>query len=111
MKVGSRPQYYRIRRIVQMVRESPKSGYLPNSSDFMEEFGVSRAARWRGIWTFCVTRSVPRWSTTTPGTGSGFDEALGVFSGLNVLPNCDLFWDPRRKHRCHRLQIFSSLLL
>ncbi len=42
MKAGSRPQYYRIRRIVQMVRESPKSGYLPNSSDFMEEFGVSR---------------------------------------------------------------------
>ena len=42
MKAGSRPQYYRIRRMVQMVRESPKSGSLPNSSDFMEEFGVSR---------------------------------------------------------------------
>ncbi len=31
MKAGSRPQYYRIRRMVQMVREGAKSGYLPNS--------------------------------------------------------------------------------
>ena len=42
MKAGSRPQYYRIRRMVQMVREGAKSGYLPNSSDFIKEFEVSR---------------------------------------------------------------------
>ena len=42
MKAGSRPQYYRIRRMVQMVREGTETGYLPNSSDFTKEFGVSR---------------------------------------------------------------------
>jgi len=42
VKAGSRPQYYRIRRMVQMVREGTESGYLPNSSNFMKEFGVSR---------------------------------------------------------------------
>ena len=42
MKAGSRPQYYRIRRMVQMVREGTGTGYLPNSSDFMKEFEVSR---------------------------------------------------------------------
>lgn len=42
MKAGSRPQYYRRRRMVQMVREGTETGYLPNSSDFMKEFEVSR---------------------------------------------------------------------
>ena len=42
MKTGSRPQYYRIRRMVQMVREGADSGSLPNSTDFMREFEVSR---------------------------------------------------------------------
>ncbi|MDP7133105.1 MAG: hypothetical protein QF437_21595 [Planctomycetota bacterium] len=42
MKAGCRPQYYRIRRMVQMVREGAETGYLPNSSDFMKEFEVSR---------------------------------------------------------------------
>jgi predicted DNA-binding transcriptional regulator YafY len=42
MKAGSRPQYYRIRRMVQMVREGTGTGYLPNSSDFIKEFEVSR---------------------------------------------------------------------
>ena len=42
MKTGSRPQYYRIRRMVQMVREGADSGSLPNSTDFMNEFEISR---------------------------------------------------------------------
>ena len=42
MKPGTRPQHYRIRRMVQMVRESAEAGYLPNSKDFMKEFEVSR---------------------------------------------------------------------
>ncbi len=42
MKAGSRPQYYRIRRVVQMVREGSASGNPPNSTDFMREFRVSR---------------------------------------------------------------------
>ena len=42
MKTGSRPQYYRIRRMVQMVREGAETGCLANSTDFMNEFEVSR---------------------------------------------------------------------
>ncbi len=42
MKAGSRPQYYRIRRMIQMVREGARSGHPPNSANFMKEFGVSR---------------------------------------------------------------------
>jgi predicted DNA-binding transcriptional regulator YafY len=42
MKAGSRPQYYRIRRMLQMIREGMTSGKLVNSTDFMAEFGVSR---------------------------------------------------------------------
>ena len=41
MKTKSRPQYYRIRRVLEMVREGTQSGYLANSSDFKEELGVS----------------------------------------------------------------------
>ena len=42
MKTKSRPQYYRIRRVLEMVREGTQSGYLANSSDFKNELGVSR---------------------------------------------------------------------
>lgn len=43
MKAGSRPQYYRVRRPpAGGVREGADTGYLPNSSDFMKEFEVSR---------------------------------------------------------------------
>jgi hypothetical protein len=34
MKTKSRPQYYRIRRVLEMVREGTQSGYLANSTDF-----------------------------------------------------------------------------
>ena len=42
MSAQNRPQHYRIRRIVQMVRESNETGYMANSRDFMKEFEVSR---------------------------------------------------------------------
>ena len=42
MKAGSRSQYYRIRRIVQMVREGSAGENPPNSTDFMAQFGISR---------------------------------------------------------------------
>jgi proteasome accessory factor B len=42
MSTQNRPQHYRIRRMVQMVRESTETGYLANSRDFMNEFEVSR---------------------------------------------------------------------
>ena len=42
MRTKSRPQYYRIRRVLEMVREGTQSGYPANSSDFKRELGVSR---------------------------------------------------------------------
>jgi hypothetical protein len=45
MKAGSRPQCYRIRPMAQTVREGSETGHLPNSTDFMGEFGVSRRTR------------------------------------------------------------------
>ena len=35
--------------MVQMVREGAETGYLPNSSDFMKEFGVSRRTAARDL--------------------------------------------------------------
>ena len=69
MKAGSRPQYYRIRRMVQMVREGSETGCLPNSRDFMGEFGVSRRTVARHL-DFLRDEESTRWSTTRPGTAS-----------------------------------------
>jgi len=41
MKPASRPQYYRIKRIVDMVREGSEAGHLPNRGDFRRELEVS----------------------------------------------------------------------
>jgi hypothetical protein len=41
VKAASRPQYYRIKRIVDMVREGSAEGYLPSRSDFRRELEVS----------------------------------------------------------------------
>jgi len=41
MKPASRPQYYRIKRIVDMAREGSEGGYLPNRGDFRRELEVS----------------------------------------------------------------------
>jgi hypothetical protein len=47
MKAGFRPQYYRIRRMVQRVRAGSETGYQPNSRDFTGEVSASRAAHRR----------------------------------------------------------------
>ena len=44
IKAASRPLYYRIRRIVQMVQDGEASGKPPNGTDFIREFGVCRRA-------------------------------------------------------------------
>jgi hypothetical protein len=41
VKAASRPQYYRIKRIVDMVREGSAEGYLPSRSDFRRQLEVS----------------------------------------------------------------------
>lgn len=53
MKTGFRPQYYRIRRMVQMVREGADSALQQHG---LHERVRSRAARWRGTWTSCNRR-------------------------------------------------------
>ena len=42
MQPQNRPQYYRLRRIVEMVRDAPAQGYRPSSTKFCQELGVSR---------------------------------------------------------------------
>jgi proteasome accessory factor B len=42
MKEVTRPQYYRLKRVVEMLREGGARGKWPNSSDFMRELEVSR---------------------------------------------------------------------
>jgi hypothetical protein len=40
VKAASRPQYYRIKRIVDMVREGSAEGYLPSCSDYALSIGA-----------------------------------------------------------------------
>jgi predicted DNA-binding transcriptional regulator YafY len=41
MKGASRPQYYRIRRMLEMIREGTRSGHLPNRRDFCRALEIS----------------------------------------------------------------------
>lgn len=49
MKKTLRPQYHRIRRILEMIREGTEGGRLPNARDFGEELGVSRPTVMRDL--------------------------------------------------------------
>jgi predicted DNA-binding transcriptional regulator YafY len=49
MKTATRPQYYRLRRILEMVREGTRSGPLPNCGDFVRELEVSRRTIMRDL--------------------------------------------------------------
>jgi predicted DNA-binding transcriptional regulator YafY len=49
MKTATRPQYHRLRRILEMVREGTRTGALPNCSDFTRELGVSRRTAMRDL--------------------------------------------------------------
>jgi predicted DNA-binding transcriptional regulator YafY len=42
MKQVTRPQYYRIKRMIEPLREGRRTWALPNSRDFMRELEVSR---------------------------------------------------------------------
>ena len=54
MKHITRPQYYRIKRVVEMLREGPQTGQWPNSGDFMRELEVSRRTVARDVDFFTV---------------------------------------------------------
>ena len=42
IKIASRPQYHRLRRILEMIREGTRTGSLPNCRHFARELGVAR---------------------------------------------------------------------
>jgi predicted DNA-binding transcriptional regulator YafY len=49
MKTATRPQYHRLRRILEMVREGTRSGPLPNCGDFIRELDVFRRTIMRDL--------------------------------------------------------------
>src|SRR3974390_1721422 len=49
MKTATRPQYHRLRRILELVREGTRSGCLPNCRHFMRELEVSRRTLMRDL--------------------------------------------------------------
>jgi predicted DNA-binding transcriptional regulator YafY len=59
MKAATRPQYHRLRRILEMVREGTRTGSLPNCSDFTRELGVSRRTVMRDLDFLRDDESVP----------------------------------------------------
>ncbi len=49
MKNATRPQYYRLRRILEMIREGTRTGSLPNCGQFIRELEVSRRTLMRDL--------------------------------------------------------------
>jgi predicted DNA-binding transcriptional regulator YafY len=49
MKTAIRPQYHRMQRMLELIRERTRSGCLPNCGDFMRELEVSRRTLMRDL--------------------------------------------------------------
>src|SRR3974390_1475046 len=49
MKIATRPQYHRLQRILEMVREGTRAGSFPNCGDFTRELEVSRRTLMRDL--------------------------------------------------------------
>lgn len=49
MNLATRPQYYRLRRILEMIREGTRAGPLPNCGHFARELAVSRRTLMRDL--------------------------------------------------------------
>ena len=49
MKTSTRPQYHRLRRILEMIREGTRTGALPNCGHFTRELEVSRRTAMRDL--------------------------------------------------------------
>jgi predicted DNA-binding transcriptional regulator YafY len=49
MKTPTRPQYHRLQRILEMIREGTRVGPLPNCGDFTRELEVSRRTLMRDL--------------------------------------------------------------
>jgi proteasome accessory factor B len=49
MKTATRPQYHRLQRILELIREGTRAGSLPNCGHFVRELGVSRRTLMRDL--------------------------------------------------------------
>ena len=49
MKNATRPQFHRLRRILEMIREGTRTGSVPNCRQFTRELGVSRRTLMRDL--------------------------------------------------------------
>src|SRR5208337_2642263 len=49
MRTATRPQYHRLRRILEMTREGTRTGSLPNCGHFTRELEVSRRTLMRDL--------------------------------------------------------------
>ena len=49
MKTATRPQYHRLQRILEMIREGTRTGCLPNCGHFIRELEVSRRSLMRDL--------------------------------------------------------------
>jgi predicted DNA-binding transcriptional regulator YafY len=49
MKTATRPQYHRLQRILEMIREGTRAGSLPNCGHFIRELEVSRRTLMRDL--------------------------------------------------------------
>jgi predicted DNA-binding transcriptional regulator YafY len=49
MKTATRPQYHRLQRILELIRQGTRSGTVPNCREFMGELEVSRRTLMRDL--------------------------------------------------------------
>lgn len=49
MKTATRPQYHRLQRILELIREGTRAGSLPNCGHFTRELEVSRRTLMRDL--------------------------------------------------------------
>ena len=49
MKTATRPQYHRLQRILELIREGTRTGSLPNCGHFIGELEVSRRTLMRDL--------------------------------------------------------------
>jgi predicted DNA-binding transcriptional regulator YafY len=59
MKQVTRPQYYRIKRMVELLREGRRTGALPNSQDFMLKLEVSHRTMARDMDSLLDEKNAP----------------------------------------------------
>ena len=68
MKTATRPQYHRLQRILELIREGTRTGSLPNCGHFIRELEVSRRSLMRDLDFLRDDHHVPLPATTRVAT-------------------------------------------